>query len=440
MHVLTATGSIAAILALFQFAGTPCRAESPSLPERNPLRVIGMPLPERNPERVASEQVAGLPLPERNPLRVVPEPAPSTPQTRGRWPKVLPGTPEILKAWTEEETAAERERCVAVLKDVAAEFEPADPVRQGGCGSAAPYKLTRIGRDPQVQVSPPATVTCDMVAAMVEWMERDVQPAARRHFGTPVTRISNISDYSCRNALSRKSTRLSEHALANALDVRDFITGKGDVADLKSDWGPTERDIAARIAAEKAAEAARKAAAAAAAEAAAKAAKEAKVAKDAASKVAKAGSEKAGQKTAKDASETPPPPPVVVVGHASGAAGGRRLSRAELRRARRDARRIEVASHLGGPAVAAGEGVRTGAPHPAPPKSDAGKSRRAAVREEVPSPVAAEASTPRTRFLREIHAKACAHFGTVLGPEANEAHRDHFHLDMAKRRHRSFCE
>ena len=42
-------------------------------------------------------------------------------------------------------------------------------------------------------------------------------------------------------------------------------------------------------------------------------------------------------------------------------------------------------------------------------------------------------------FLREVHKKGCEVFGTVLGPEANAAHRDHFHLDMAKRRS-GFCE
>ena len=37
------------------------------------------------------------------------------------------------------------------------------------------------------------------------------------------------------------------------------------------------------------------------------------------------------------------------------------------------------------------------------------------------------------QFLRDIHASACKVFGTVLGPEANNAHRNHFHVDMAKR-------
>ena len=36
-------------------------------------------------------------------------------------------------------------------------------------------------------------------------------------------------------------------------------------------------------------------------------------------------------------------------------------------------------------------------------------------------------------FLRAAHRSACKLFNTVLGPEANNAHQNHFHLDMAER-------
>jgi hypothetical protein len=45
----------------------------------------------------------------------------------------------------------------------------------------------------------------------------------------------------------------------------------------------------------------------------------------------------------------------------------------------------------------------------------------------------------RAQFLKEIHDGACKIFGTVLGPDANAAHRNHFHLDLAKRRHSAYC-
>lgn len=35
----------------------------------------------------------------------------------------------------------------------------------------------------------------------------------------------------------------------------------------------------------------------------------------------------------------------------------------------------------------------------------------------------------KQRFLRLVHASACKRFGTVLGPDYNAAHKDHFHVE-----------
>jgi hypothetical protein len=51
-----------------------------------------------------------------------------------------------------------------------------------------------------------------------------------------------------------------------------------------------------------------------------------------------------------------------------------------------------------------------------------------------------DAGDERAQFLRDIHDGGCKVFGTVLGPEANEAHKNHFHVDMAKRRRSAVCE
>ena len=41
--------------------------------------------------------------------------------------------------------------------------------------------------------------------------------------------------------------------------------------------------------------------------------------------------------------------------------------------------------------------------------------------------------------LREMHRRACGIFGTVLGPDSNRFHKDHFHFDTARYRSGSFC-
>jgi hypothetical protein len=54
--------------------------------------------------------------------------------------------------------------------------------------------------------------------------------------------------------------------------------------------------------------------------------------------------------------------------------------------------------------------------------------------------VVARPRTPAEHFIHDVHASACKTFGTVLGPEANDAHREHFHLDLAPRSGSAFCE
>jgi hypothetical protein len=39
-------------------------------------------------------------------------------------------------------------------------------------------------------------------------------------------------------------------------------------------------------------------------------------------------------------------------------------------------------------------------------------------------------TNPHAKFLHRIHRDACGMFSTVLGPEANEQHRIHLHLDL----------
>ena len=41
--------------------------------------------------------------------------------------------------------------------------------------------------------------------------------------------------------------------------------------------------------------------------------------------------------------------------------------------------------------------------------------------------------------LRQLHGGACGLFGTVLGPEADQYHKDHFHFDTARRSSGPVC-
>ncbi|NDV98974.1 extensin family protein [Salipiger sp. PrR002] len=45
----------------------------------------------------------------------------------------------------------------------------------------------------------------------------------------------------------------------------------------------------------------------------------------------------------------------------------------------------------------------------------------------------------RGRILRSLHSDACGPFGTVLGPESDRFHQDHFHFDTARYRAGTYC-
>ena len=184
---------------------------------------------------------------------------PEAPETKREldWPKVLPDASADAEAkpdvWSEDEITQAKAYCDKVLRGVEAVLEPAEPIKQGECGAPAPVKLISIGSNPEVELSPPVTVTCDMVVKLADWIKDDLQDLAKTHLGAPVVRMNTMSSYSCRNAYGRKKTRLSEHGRANAVDLGGFTTSTGMEVDLLAGWGMTARDVKAVIAAAKAA-------------------------------------------------------------------------------------------------------------------------------------------------------------------------------------------
>lgn len=312
--------------------------------------------------------------------------------------------------WSEEEIAEAKTHCEKVLRGVEAVIEPAEPIKEGECGAPAPVRLISIGRDPEITLSPPVTVSCDLVATLAGWVKDDLQPLARTHLGAPIVRMDTMSSYSCRNAYGRKSTRLSEHALANAIDVGSFTTRDGQQADLLKGWGLTARDVQAIVAK-------------------AKAAAERKRTADKAKKGrarSVATEESAGEQgqvylTASVAGGFAPLP----VRKPSTAVRQWRVRLVNTDRPATPPLPARAETQSGARAAFASAASRLGGPEP--DGADV-------------TPQAFDPEDGIALFLRAAHESACKRFGTVLGPEANEAHRNHFHLDMAKRKHSNYCE
>jgi hypothetical protein len=304
--------------------------------------------------------------------------ADATPQSA--WPRILPQTkpgdvPETASpAWSAAEIEEARARCAELLKGLDVVAIPHAPIREGvECGAPAPVQLVSIGSNPQIAFSPPPLLTCEMVAALYRWLQRDVQPLARKHLGTPIVGVTTMSSFSCRTAYGRAKSRLSEHGRVNAIDIAGFLTAQGQTAVVIADWGPTAREIVAEAAA------------------------------------ADAGKKQAARVDKQEA-EAKDPAPV----------------------APRAVRPPSVAFEF--PGIIVGEppsGVSTGFGW-APPSRVGGPHPTAAA--------ATESADGKTQFLRAAHRAACNVFATVLGPEANRAHKNHFHLDMAARKSANICE
>src|SRR5215472_4844338 len=153
-------------------------------------------------------------------------------------------------AWSPQEVEQAVARCAVLLKGLDVVTETGPPLREGTeCGTPVPMRLKGVGRSPQITLVPPPTLTCEMVAALARWLERDVQPLARKHLGAPIARVETMSSYSCRNAYGRARGRVSEHGKADAVDIGAFVTARGQAALIIADWGPTARQIAAEVAA-----------------------------------------------------------------------------------------------------------------------------------------------------------------------------------------------
>jgi hypothetical protein len=107
--------------------------------------------------------------------------------------------------------------------------------KQRLCGTAAPILLRSIGSDTRVEIDPPATVTCELAKALSNWILDEVQPEAMALLDSPVVKL-RASSYACRNCYNRSNGHLSEHALANAFDLSEFVLASGQHITIRDDW------------------------------------------------------------------------------------------------------------------------------------------------------------------------------------------------------------
>jgi len=105
----------------------------------------------------------------------------------------------------------------------------------GICGLTRPFKVTAL-QGGAVSFNATATLDCNMVAELDQWVTDVVQPAARARFGVDVAQINSMGSYSCRGMNNQRGAPLSEHSFGNALDIGGFVLADGRQISIVKDW------------------------------------------------------------------------------------------------------------------------------------------------------------------------------------------------------------
>jgi hypothetical protein len=87
-------------------------------------------------------------------------------------------------------------------------------------------------------------MTCKQALAVVIWERQVVQTAAFAELDQAVVGIDHYGSYSCRRIYGQSEGPVSEHALANALDIAGFRLADGTTISVLDDWndpGPRGR-------------------------------------------------------------------------------------------------------------------------------------------------------------------------------------------------------
>ena len=170
--------------------------------------------PPVSPDDAAKPKTQGRLIP--------PEDMPPLPGSQASVPPAPlgPPVPQLLRESDFDLSACKLELTVlgATFEDAAGITNPADR----DCGIARPIRVTEIL--PGLALEGGADMRCDTARALAHWTRDFVQPAAARLPGAPrVTAMTLGTTYFCRPVVGGASTsRLSEHAVGNAIDIAAF--------------------------------------------------------------------------------------------------------------------------------------------------------------------------------------------------------------------------
>jgi hypothetical protein len=147
------------------------------------------------------------------------------------YPRPRPGEPPpnvgAPSATTKPDSEGPSE-CLQRLKDIAVVRALPAIEGPGACGAVDVVRLEAVltADARRVALNPPAVFRCRMAEAVVRWIRDEAAPLVAQR-GSPIASLTTAASFECRGRNRVTGAQLSQHGLANALDVRAFTLADG---------------------------------------------------------------------------------------------------------------------------------------------------------------------------------------------------------------------
>ena len=157
-------------------------------------------------------------------LKLPPEYLPWTPLD-------LQSAPNYLTEYKLSKISSNPLLCKNTFETSKAEFEFLPNRKSGNCELENLVAL----RKSLYPYSSPVNASCALSAALVLWEREILKPLAMQHFSSDVKNIEQLGIFACRN-VRNSTSRVSQHASANAIDISGFVLKNGKTVNIARDW------------------------------------------------------------------------------------------------------------------------------------------------------------------------------------------------------------
>ena len=139
----------------------------------------------------------------------------------------LTTTAKVADSKPEEPSA-----CRIRIADKIAVVEPLPQLTgPGDCGATDVVKLEAVimADKSKVPLTPAAVLRCTMAEAVALWIREDLTASAAT-LGSTIRSLDNYASYDCRGRNRVAGAKISEHGMANAIDIRGIHLANGKFA------------------------------------------------------------------------------------------------------------------------------------------------------------------------------------------------------------------